>query len=134
MYLEKINLHDANAVCVAVGSALLGRMAIELSLKVATMLRRITWFNAGFKLNFVSSSLDEDNNTMIFVDVTFHVPVCMSYADRCIVVNFIETRCNLAFLSNQSPRNAMAVRSVIDILQENESCKADISRLVKENK
>ena len=28
----------------------------------------------------------------------------------------------------------MAVQSVVDIVQENESCKADISRLVKENK
>ena len=82
----------------------------------------------------MSSSLDEYNDTTIFVAITFHVPESMSYADRCIVVNFIETRFNLAFLSNQSPRNAMAVRSVIDILQENESCKADISRLVKENK
>ena len=71
---------------------------------------------------------------MIFVDVTFHVPVCMSYADRCIVVNFIETRCNLDFLSNQSPRNAMAVQSIVDIVQEDESCKAVISRLVKEEK
>ena len=81
MYLEKIKLHDDNAVCVAVGSALLEHVAIGLSLKVVTILQRITSFNAGFKLNFVSSSLDEDNNTTIFVDVTFHVSVCMSYAD-----------------------------------------------------
>ena len=56
-------------------------MSIELSLKVATMLQRMTSFNAGYKLKFVSSPLDKDGNTKIFVDVTFHVPESMSYAD-----------------------------------------------------
>ena len=81
MYLEKIHVHDVNTVCVALGSALLGCVAIELSLKVATMLQRITPFNAGYKLKFVPSSLNEDGSTKIFVDVTFHVPESMSYAD-----------------------------------------------------
>ena len=107
---------------------------IELSLKVAMMLQRITSLKAAYKAKFVSSSLNEDGNTKIFVDVTLHVPESMSYADQCIVVDFIETGCNLAFQSNQLPRNAMTVQSIVDIVQENESHKDDISRLVKENK
>ena len=116
MYLEKVNVHDDNAVSVAVGSTLLGRVAIELSLKVATMLWRITSFNAAYNAKFVSSSLDEDDDTKIFVDIIFHVPESMSYADQCIVVDFIETGCNLAFQSNQSPRSAITVQSVIDVV------------------